>query len=741
MLLEILSSLLDKTWKKGIVCAGKREARQALICLALLTWLMSLNAAAALAATPILALVGPGDGATGIFTPPTLEVRVTDADGHPMNVTFYGRLANGDGSGDDFTIIALPDMQNQSQYYPLASNAQTQWIVNNQAAQNIAFVTQLGDLVNNANSHTQYTNADTAIDYLDAGGVFYSVGPGNHDMYIGSPSYFETYFGVSRFTGKSWYRGHYGSNNYNNYSFFSASGMDFILINVQYNPETAMLDWADALLKANPTRRGIVASHSILDIDNSWENQAIYTALRDNPNLFLMLCGHMHTSTDGAAYRAEPGDDGHTIHIMQADYQDYPNGGNGYLRILRFSPLADTIYATTYSPYINSSITTYPDQLNMAYDMFSGSSFTNLGTVINVPSGANAAIDWPGLNNNTSYEWYAVASDGSASATSPVYTFRTADAAYADSANACANHTPCFSSIHDAIDAVSAGGMVTIYSGAYTENIVLDRPVSITAANNANINLAGSYTQNGGTFNATNGVWSIFGNFTYSTGTFNANGGTVVFSGNATRNLTLSAPITFNNLTIGTATTLVETASANHVTVSGALTNNGIIRKSQPVNGSGPLHFGLTGVQMNITTRGALTNLRVERIDQNEPHALNANLQTGRYWNITPTGEGYTANLTLPHNNLIEPKACRYTGAGFDCAADANPGVSSVTRSGITQFSNWTVGNQVGPSAIELRSLSASRLPHFPITLFGSLWLLAVGPFAFQWIWTHKAGN
>ena len=45
----------------------------------------------------------------------------------------------------------------------------------------------------------------------------------------------------------------------------------------------------------------------------------------------------------------------HTIHILMADYQDFPNGGNGYLRILRFSPADDKIYATTYSPYLDAS--------------------------------------------------------------------------------------------------------------------------------------------------------------------------------------------------------------------------------------------------------------------------------------------------------------------------------------------------------------------------------------------------
>jgi hypothetical protein len=267
---------------------------------------------------------------------------------------------------EDFTLITFPDTQNESQYYPAVYTSQTQWIVNNKTIRNIVFVTHVGDIVNTASSTTQYGNADAAMDLLDAGNVAYSVGPGNHDI---PTTNYNIYFGVSRFSGKSYYGGHYGTGNENNYSLFSASGMNFILINLEYQPATAVLDWADARLKEYTDRRGIVVSHNILNLNNTFSNQGIYTALKDNPNLFLMLCGHMHSSSDGAAYRSELGDDGHTIHIMQADYQDFPNGGNGYLRILRFSPANNMIYATTYSPYIDSYITTSPDQMNMAYDM------------------------------------------------------------------------------------------------------------------------------------------------------------------------------------------------------------------------------------------------------------------------------------------------------------------------------------------------------------------------------------
>ncbi len=140
-----------------------------------------------------------------------------------------------------------------------------------------------------------------------------------------------------------------------------------------------------------------------------------------------MLCGHMHTGTDGAAYREETGDDGHTIHIMLADYQDFPDGGSGYLRILRFSPADDKIYATTYSPYLDASITTSPDQMEMDYAMSGtgGAAFELIGTVTGVAGGTTVPIAWPDRAPDTEYEWYAAAHDGTSGTDSDVWNFTT----------------------------------------------------------------------------------------------------------------------------------------------------------------------------------------------------------------------------------------------------------------------------------------------------------------------------
>lgn len=373
-------------------------------------------------------LVQPADNATGIALPPALEVTVSDPNADVMNVTFYGRAAGG-GTGEDFRIVVFPDTQKESQYYPAVYTSQTTWIVANKTSQNIVFATHVGDIVNTAGSTTEWGNADTSMDILDAGNVSYSVGPGNHDL----GGLYNDYFGIDRFSGKTYYGGYYGSDNYNNYSLFSAFGRDFVLINLQYNPTPAMLDWADARLKQYGSRRGIVVSHSILNIDNSFTSAGtiIFNALKDNPNLFLMLCGHMHSASDGAAYLAQRGEDGHTIHIMEADYQEYPSGGSGYLRILRFSPLDDKIYATTYSPYTGAYITSSPDQMEMAYDLAGSAAFEVIGTVNGVASGSNAGFNWTGLLNNTRYDWYAVANDGINSTTSSTWGFTTIQSTYA----------------------------------------------------------------------------------------------------------------------------------------------------------------------------------------------------------------------------------------------------------------------------------------------------------------------
>ena len=270
----------------------------------------------------------------------------------------------------NFTIIALPDTQYYASYYPAIFTSQTQWIVSHKDALNIVYVTGEGDITDVGTQDIQWRHADAAYILLEDPvtthypyGIPYTIPPGNHDQ---PTTLFNQYFGVSRFTGRDYYGGHYLTTNNNHYILFNASGMSLIAIGLDYNPSTAVLNWADDLLQTYSNRRAIVIEHCILNVDASWEGngQTIYDTLKGNPNLFLMLCGHMH----GENRRTETYND-HTVNILLADYQTYPKGGDGYLRIMTFSPATNQIKVKTYSPYLNGYETGTNSQFNLTYDM------------------------------------------------------------------------------------------------------------------------------------------------------------------------------------------------------------------------------------------------------------------------------------------------------------------------------------------------------------------------------------
>lgn len=395
-------------------------------------------------------LIAPTDLATNVSTSPNLQVTVNDPDADPVSATFYGRKIN--GPGEDFTIIAMPDTQHYTDGIGDAAtfSAQTQWIVANREARNIVFVTGLGDIVQDGSAvgnDAQWVIADTAYSFLEdpltsllEDGIPFGLSVGNHDQTpIGggdtaSTLKYNEYFGESRFAGRSYYGGHYApagdlANNDNHFQLFSAGGMDFIIIHFEFDtsPLQAVLDWADALLSTHADRRAIVSTHYLINTGNpaAWgtQGQAIYNALEDHENLFLMVAGHQH----GEGRRQDTASNGNTVNTLLSDYQDYPNGGDGWLRIMTFSPANDTISVQTYSPTLDQFEVDDSSQFTLDYPMDGLADFRLIGTVSDIPSGNTAAANWPGLDWETGYEWYVTSDDGNEPATTgPIWSFTTA---------------------------------------------------------------------------------------------------------------------------------------------------------------------------------------------------------------------------------------------------------------------------------------------------------------------------
>lgn len=148
-----------------------------------------------------------------------------------------------------------------------------------------------------------------------------------------------------------------------------------------------------------------------------------------------------------------------------------------------------------------------------------------------------------------------------------------------------------------------------------------------------------------------------------------------------------------------------------------------------------------SNVEIIVDNQGPnLACLYVDEMGLNHPNATgspgNKGIATGRYWLIRglqgdklTDASGFVVTLTLPHNNLPIPKVCKYPGglggAGWDCDVNASTS-SSVTRSGITAFSDWAVGSEVGPTAVTLLS-TAGKADNPAVWSIGLLALFLAG--------------
>ncbi|MEI6218265.1 MAG: hypothetical protein WCP86_05155 [bacterium] len=284
------------------------------------------------------------------------------------------------GGTPDFTIAVLPDTQNYTQN---GGNGifqqQVSWIVSNRINRRIVFVIHEGDNVDKAKDASQWAVATNALYMLENAkltglkeGIPYSTSVGNHDQHPkGDPNgtkNFNNYFGVNHFKGRKYDGGHYGSDRDNHYELFSFAGMGFLVLSIEYSatPVAEVNAWADGVLKANPSRRAIVVTHAGFDDSGnlSPQGQAIYNELKDNPNWFMMLCGHANLEV-----HREDNYKGHAVNSILADYQNSPNGGDGWLRLITFSPSNNTITVETYSPYLDQHNPTASSAFTLKYDM------------------------------------------------------------------------------------------------------------------------------------------------------------------------------------------------------------------------------------------------------------------------------------------------------------------------------------------------------------------------------------
>lgn len=310
-----------------------------------------------------------------------------------------------------YTIVVMPDTQYYASSWPDIFAAQTNWVLENRNTQGIAFVLQTGDVVD-TDVPAQWDVAARSLHVLD-GQVPYVIASGNHDyanladrMGMGN-----VYFPPSTFTPFSWFGGTFEPDHIeNSFSLIPAGSAKWLVLSLEFGPRDEVVAWADAILKRFPDQPAIVITHAYLHHDGGRYDHLGHVSQSYNPheyvmmgqagtsindgqelwdklislnrNVKLVLSGHdvsgadLPPGTTGRLTSVRP--DGSCVHQLLANYQtciaapcrlsnqgSTVYGGAGYLRILRFSPTSQKISVTTYSPYLDASLTDPGNQFEL----------------------------------------------------------------------------------------------------------------------------------------------------------------------------------------------------------------------------------------------------------------------------------------------------------------------------------------------------------------------------------------
>ena len=319
-----------------------------------------------------------------------------------------GAVAPGDGGSDGppataYTIAVLPDTQYYSSSWPDIFMAQTRWLIEKRAEQQIAFVLHTGDLVDQ-DLPEQWSVASQAMHALD-GQVPYVITAGNHDysdrladrMGMGS-----AYFPPLQMAAFPWFQGTFEPEHIeNSFSLFDVPGGRWLVLALEFGPRDEVLAWANEILASFPDTRAIVITHAYLYRDGTRYDHLGSSQQSFNPHDYVMMDQAGTTINDGAEMWSKliapnsnvklvfsghdvngqgipPGTaarltstrpDGSTVQQILANYQtclsapcEPVHGGNGFLRLLHFPAAGRTVSVETYSPYLDQSLTDAANQ-------------------------------------------------------------------------------------------------------------------------------------------------------------------------------------------------------------------------------------------------------------------------------------------------------------------------------------------------------------------------------------------
>ncbi len=245
--------------------------------------------------------------------PPSGDLRVTDV------------ASTGPDSDTTFTIAVMPDTQREvTVSSDLRGERRAEWLIANRDSRDIRVVLSVGDSVNwDTADHEQYEKASATVRMLEGAALSWLPTIGNHDTAAVCPGgaacpggdtraalrqtqTYNDYFPTTRFP---WLQGAQTAGKVDNtYSAFRAGGVDWLVVSLEMWPRQEMIDWANAVVAANPDFNVIVQTHMYVDdlgeiaTDDGGYGATtprfLYdTFISQHPNIKIVVGGHRGYTT------------------------------------------------------------------------------------------------------------------------------------------------------------------------------------------------------------------------------------------------------------------------------------------------------------------------------------------------------------------------------------------------------------------------------------------------------------
>ncbi|WP_083632234.1 metallophosphoesterase [Domibacillus antri] len=336
----------------------------------------------------------------------------------------------------DYSFVWMSDTQYYSESYPHIFDRMTAWIAGQKEALNVKYVFHTGDLVDEVDQAYQWRHADEFMGTLDKARVPYGVLAGNHDVGHKTGDYkeYSKYFGENRFAGKEYYGESY-KNNRGHYDLISSNGNDFLMLYMGWGVNDEDIAWMNKVLAEHPDRKAVISLHEYLLVSGNRSpvgDQIFREVVKTNENVMAVLSGHYH---DSEMLVDEIDDDGdgtadRKVYQMLADYQGGPEGGQGFLRLMKVNPIENKIFIQTYSPYLDQynyynpvdypgkdefvvETDLTPKEKVVATDFFKAEVFTRekIGSRTDVKDGDTAEMNWRSLKRSSKHGWYVKVKD------------------------------------------------------------------------------------------------------------------------------------------------------------------------------------------------------------------------------------------------------------------------------------------------------------------------------------------